>query len=1038
MKKLFALIMIGLMVTLPIASAASVQITRNHGSAGVENYVNANGDDWVLEALVNSEAEVTPESVVLVAGHEEFPFDECTSGLEGATCTYSPERVPRAGSYDLRVQHLDASDTTILTSDGSAPDITLHNRGVRQEQRDVVLDFTVVDPEEGHLRKCVGLGLVEVSDEETGDVYLSESGFEPEDCSFSFTDKIPQSLTGHGPKTFVITAADRLGQETVVKKTVQMDFVAPVVQASSIGLGLGSFIGNKEITTRLTVNITEASALQNVVATSDQLNGASIPLSCTPAGNDVWECSASVRVLPEPLISISIEATDASGLVGTAQHDITLDKDETPPVIDSFTTARTFNGISYVQKGTIVLVAEITEQGAGLDPANIEANLAGLGFSGPRTPTSCEDNGGSYRCVWEVRANVGTKENVLVNLVSVKDNVGNVAESSVPLHIVVDDTPPVVQKVEMFGISAFEKDYFEGEDQLKIHLEVDEVYGLVIKVNLNEATMGAASEFPETELNDAGWKVLDQDDASCVRVGGSAWECDFVVDLPLLNTFQADTFVELIVEDTAGNENVNWPAARNVNVAKEPGRYGFTILGTDPMENPDLWELDPSKKITSSDFVDLEMTETLRSRFSATIPLRSKEPKATARRIEVVSCVADEEENAPPFAREVPLIYGTVTAQGAKPVTEPTIVLEYDVFDGKREGHFKEQIDKIAKRGLFKQLEVDYECTLQIFTEMEHRVTTIPEVEEIDITVTFAYSDVGSHTANLDEKIADIKDRAGFKYPNMLRYAGRGLAIAQYLYQGISFIMSLERIWAGSQQAWDTSRVYGRFFGGQEIATSTCAVGEKTIRQEGWGWIEKIQGPFSVLTCQPNPSGSSAYGIYQSGVLDVVNLYKGGTFTKSRSLYDDIYISTVGLCLPGVIHNLEKLRQINCQEMKCIKEDVASGRATLETCKKIYDIMECKYVKGERWAYVVPLTDLAAKVKEVIRNTLMNPVVALRALVVQSCILGCPTSGASVTFCNYVGFGIKVLDLIDAGVGIYQSYPTVKKNYCRDVGIDSL
>ncbi len=173
-----------------------------------------------------------------------------------------------------------------------------------------------------------------------------------------------------------------------------------------------------------------------------------------------------------------------------------------------------------------------------------------------------------------------------------------------------------------------------------------------------------------------------------------------------------------------------------------------------------------------------------------------------------------------------------------------------------------------------------------------------------------------------------------------------------------------------------------------------------------------------MLTCQPNPSGSSAYGIYQSGVLDVVNLYKGGTFTKSRSLYDDIYISTVGLCLPGVIHNLEKLRQINCQEMKCIKEGVASGRATLETCKKIYDIMECKYVKGERWAYVVPLTDLAAKVKEVIRNTLMNPVVALRALVVQSCILGCPTSGASVTFCNYV--------------------PTVKKNYCRDVGIDSL
>ena len=62
-------------------------------------------------------------------------------------------------------------------------------------------------------------------------------------------------------------------------------------------------------------------------------------------------------------------------------------------------------------------------------------------------------------------------------------------------------------------------------------------------------------------------------------------------------------------------------------------------------------------------------------------------------------------------------------------------------------------------------------------------------------------------------------------------------------------------------------------------------------------------------------------------------------------------LSTIFLCVPGVIYNLEKYRQIKCAYGLCLIQ-MASGGGPMEGCEKTYKVQLCLAVYGEVFNFI--------------------------------------------------------------------------------------
>src|SRR3989344_7872949 len=91
---LTALFMVVLVLSMPMYSAnvlaASVQITKNEGEAGIEQHIDAQGDVWTVEALISGagtgDASVKPEDVKIKIGDNQATFTSCSPSTLGVLC----------------------------------------------------------------------------------------------------------------------------------------------------------------------------------------------------------------------------------------------------------------------------------------------------------------------------------------------------------------------------------------------------------------------------------------------------------------------------------------------------------------------------------------------------------------------------------------------------------------------------------------------------------------------------------------------------------------------------------------------------------------------------------------------------------------------------------------------------------------------------------------------------------------------------------------------------------------------------------------
>ena len=82
-------------------------------------------------------------------------------------------------------------------------------------------------------------------------------------------------------------------------------------------------------------------------------------------------------------------------------------------------------------------------------------------------------------------------------------------------------------------------------------------------------------------------------------------------------------------------------------------------------------------------------------------------------------------------------------------------------------------------------------------------------------------------------------------------------------------------------------------------------------------------------------------------------------------------IFSVGcICLPGIIYNINKWRQLKCMKGVCYRDYTAAGIMTMKDCERQYWYDNCVFIWGQFTAALFPLENLLKLVADAIKNPL--------------------------------------------------------------------
>lgn len=136
---------------------------------------------------------------------------------------------------------------------------------------------------------------------------------------------------------------------------------------------------------------------------------------------------------------------------------------------------------------------------------------------------------------------------------------------------------------------------------------------------------------------------------------------------------------------------------------------------------------------------------------------------------------------------------------------------------------------------------------------------------------------------------------------------------------------------------------------------------------------------------------------------------------------DSLVWSTLTLCIPGILHNLQKLRNIECKFIKCLEENVEAG-VPVSVCRLERTYATCMFVWGEIF-HLIPFADWAKGFLRTVTDAINNVFGLLGILFGVLCsMFGTETSSNEVSIiassCRLVRFVNVVNDFANMGKDI--------------------
>lgn len=1030
------LFIIALVISIPFYSAsayaASISVTKNHGQAGIDGFIDGQGDVWTLEAQVtNSVGQVQPNQVKRIINGVQKEFSSCSAGDLGTMCTLQtplPDGV-NDNSIPFRVQFTagaeQASAERTLNVDGTAP--TINQFSLRQDKQKVMLTATVRDQP----GVCAGLQSVELLDSSGQVVHTVQRDFSR--CGENVIgEEVLRFISNDGSELVKLRVRDALGHERLSGATrFAYDFavpqiISPTLQFEELEQNGELFLGSSRKTTSMSVEIVEKGAL-DISAASDSLNfrgnTKAICQSVQKEGyENVKKCTwTNVEIDPNKQISTTITAKDDKDNSATATLSRSFTPDVSAPTVSFFGVKKDgleqkFGETFFVKPGLVEITAEIDESGAGVKRENIFADFTSMN-RGTMNPEECGEIGAQTVCTWTVTVPSACGGTEVCRISAwAKDNVDNEgAKTFTELHI--DNVKPIVKKVAM--LTTGEKRYVQTGDTMTLTIHVEEENGVRILVDVKEAVgedayANGIAVFDQCEPDEEGVQV-----------------CSFDIG-PVTAGYVSSVDLPITVTDTAGNEAVQWPAtARNLKGTK--GDYTFELLAINELAQPDFWRTGKVAPVGGeSDFIDMDTTEQIPTRMAFKIPLTAN-TSVSARKIDLVGGCQPAEGFT--FLQRNVLVSNVFAAPVSRSVT-PQLLLEFAPFNSRE--YFGVGDEATFERGL-----LNMTCTLNIVSQKGNTVITPPEVQEVSFKVPFAFTSIGSKDENLEKRIKDMKDEFLFKTGEAATTLSKVIDWVNYALSILNVIVAVNNIidiYSVSVKGASAAAAASVVFSGASPAFDAICAGTQVSYVPSWKIAEWLQIPATVLQCNPN-SGvfqNTWYGWYQKNVLEIYNAVTLRTAAgiPASGLYENIYTSALGLCVPGMIYNLKKFHQVQCRRIYCYQKEVPAGYATVAGCDALYDLQFCEYFAGPGWR-LIPGVGAWDAIMEVLQSALTSPL-GLVKFGIQAGLCGSfcftPDAGVSLSACKVGMIVTKIGDIIEIIVGAVNNRPDLTSDpFCSQI-----
>jgi len=146
--------------------------------------------------------------------------------------------------------------------------------------------------------------------------------------------------------------------------------------------------------------------------------------------------------------------------------------------------------------------------------------------------------------------------------------------------------------------------------------------------------------------------------------------------------------------------------------------------------------------------------------------------------------------------------------------------------------------------------------------------------------------------------------------------------------------------------------------------------------------------------------------------------------------YRSLTMAVATLCIPAIVYNLDKLRQIDCRYLYCLKNEVPAGIVTVRGCKELRRYMACKYVWGEVFEFI-PFAKFVDRGLALLKSYLKDPIALVRLGAAIYCKRWCAGSNIGTVECSVAAWTFAILDLINDIAMLEKEVKSVKFDYCK-------